>query len=102
MAYVNPPNKGSCLRNKNKKEPKHPDWRGDAMVNGKLMEVAIWEGQTSGGLDRLSLLFSEPRPRDGGQSQGAPPREAGGFRPPQRHEPPRAAPQENLDEDPPF
>jgi single-strand DNA-binding protein len=39
--------------------------------------------------------------RDGGQSQGAPPREAGGFRPPQRQEPSRSAPQED-DPPPPF
>jgi hypothetical protein len=92
MAYTHKPNSGSLLRNKHKADQKHPDWKGDAMVNGKLMDVAIWEGQTSGGLDRLSLSFSEPRPRDGGQSQGAPPRETGGFRPPQRREPPRSAP----------
>ena len=42
--FTHRPNTGSLLRNKHKTEGKHPDWKGNGMVNGKLVDIAIWGG----------------------------------------------------------
>lgn len=32
----------TIFKNKDKKEPKHPDYRGKMMVNGEIKDVALW------------------------------------------------------------
>jgi hypothetical protein len=41
-----------------------PDWRGNCMVNGVVMEIAAWTKTTSKGTEMLSLKFSLPRERE--------------------------------------
>ena len=42
MAYTPKENTGSLFRNDKGDNPARPDYRGDAMVNGELMEIAAW------------------------------------------------------------
>lgn len=84
MAYEHKPGTGSLLRNTYKDKDTQPDWRGDgALPDGTVVEIAIWEGQTSGGLPRLSVTFNEPRQQrgGGGDTQNYAPRPEGRQRP---------------------
>ena len=65
MSYEQRENTGALFRNE-KKQPgdRTPDYRGDAMVNGKRVEIAAWVKEAASGKKFLSLKFSEPRERD--------------------------------------
>ena len=58
---------GSLFPNK-KGSDNHPDMKGDAMVNGVVVEVAAWRKTTASGKEFLSLKIS-------GKRQSAPPRD---------------------------
>lgn len=65
MAYELRDGSGSLFRNEKKQEGERtPDYRGDAMVNGKRVEIAAWVKEAASGKKFLSLKFSEPRERD--------------------------------------
>lgn len=61
MAYEHKEGFGSLFKNKKEKDT-HPDYRGDAMVNGVLVEVAAWikEGN-KGKFFSLSIKTKEER-----------------------------------------
>lgn len=40
---------GTIFRNKFKTESKHPDWRGDFMLDGKVIEVSLWDNSNDRG-----------------------------------------------------
>lgn len=71
MAYERREGQGSLFPNR-KKEPgsKQPDWRGDALVNGVLMEVAAWSKESAKG-SFLSLSIKPKHPLHQAQA-GAP------------------------------
>lgn len=52
-------NSGALFKNKNKKNDNHPDYTGNAIINGKEMQISAWvkEGKN---VKFLSLAFSEP------------------------------------------
>lgn len=62
MAYEHREGQGSLFKNKKEKET-HPDYRGDAMVNGALVEIAAWikEGKNGGKFMSLSIKPKEER-----------------------------------------
>ena len=41
--YTPTEGKGTIFKNDRKEKDAHPDWRGTAMVNGALVEIALWE-----------------------------------------------------------
>ena len=53
-------NSGAIFKNNYKQMPNHPDYKGNCVVNGKEMDVAVWVKQTQKGESFFSLLFSEP------------------------------------------
>lgn len=63
MAYEHREGQGSLFKNSKKEEgSKQPDYRGDAMVNGTLMEVAAWIKEGNGGkFFSLSIKPKEAR-----------------------------------------
>lgn len=72
MAYELRDGSGSLFRNEKKQEGERtPDYRGDAMVNGKRVEIAAWVKEAASGKKFLSLKFSEPRERDQTAKPGA-------------------------------
>ena len=77
MSYEQRENTGALFRNE-KKQPgdRTPDYRGDAMVNGKRVEIAAWVKEAASGKKFLSLKFSEPRERDQTAKPAAPAPEA--------------------------
>jgi hypothetical protein len=50
---------GALFKNDKKTEPKHPDYQGDCMVNGKKMRMSAWLKESAKG-KFMSLAFSEP------------------------------------------
>jgi hypothetical protein len=61
---------GSVFANEYKKEDKHPDLKGKAMIDGVLYDVAIWKKNGNRG-EWFSLAFSIPKPKPN-QQQPAP------------------------------
>ena len=63
MIYEPKPDTGAIFQNR-KQHDRQPDWRGNCMVNGVVMEIAAWTKTTSKGTEMLSLKFSLPRERE--------------------------------------
>lgn len=63
MAYEQRENSGALFKNKKKEKPNQPDYTGNCMVNGKLMQMAAWikDGQKG---KFMSLSFSEPQTKE--------------------------------------
>jgi hypothetical protein len=69
MAYEHKEGSGSLFPNR-KKEPgsKQPDWRGDVLLNGVLMEIAGWSKEgANGSFLSLAVKPKQERPQ---QQQG--------------------------------
>ena len=61
MSFEHKENSGTLFPNSFKVEgDKKPDYKGEANINGKIMEVALWKKQTAKGGIMLSLSFQEP------------------------------------------
>jgi uncharacterized protein (DUF736 family) len=60
MAYEPQNDTGAIFPNR-KQHERQPDWRGNAMVNGKMVDIAAWVKRSQKGTEFLSLKFSEPR-----------------------------------------
>ena len=63
-------NTGALFPNKNKKEDKHPDYTGKALITpdmvGKEIQIAGWINTAkSNGEKYLGLVFSEFKPKEG-------------------------------------
>ena len=58
MAYEQREGSGALFKNF-KKEGKQPDWRGDAMFKGEMIEVSGWTKPTSKGGEFISLSIKE-------------------------------------------
>ena len=54
---------GALFRNRDKKEERHPDYKGDVTIDGKKWALAGWLKDGKNG-KYLSLAVSEPRERD--------------------------------------
>lgn len=81
MAYEPKPDTGAMFPNR-KQNLRQPDWRGNAMINGRMVDIAAWVKTSSRGTEFLSLKFSEPR------EQAEAPRAAPAARPsPRPHTP---------------
>ena len=59
MTYEHRDNSGTLFTNKKKENDKHPDYRGEIKVDGKLWEISAWTKQGRNG-DFLSLAVKEP------------------------------------------
>jgi len=53
-------NAGVAFKNDYKQKENHPDFKGNAMINGKQMDVAVWVKNDKNGKQYFSLSFSEP------------------------------------------
>jgi hypothetical protein len=60
MAYEHKEGAGTLFPNTRSQNPKAPQWRGDALINGKLMEIAGWDRD---GRISLSIKPKEARPQ---------------------------------------
>lgn len=73
MTYQHKPGQGSALRNSRREKDAHPNFRGDVMTpDGVLYEIAVWEGKTQSGSDRLSFRLSVPRPKPDADARTSP------------------------------
>jgi hypothetical protein len=100
MAYELREGQGSMFPNR-KKEPgsKQPDWRGDALVNGVVMEVAGWSKEgAKGSFLSLSIKPKQER-KDDAPTGGGQPRQYADDRITSGPAPRRT---ENMDDDIPF
>jgi len=60
MPYEPKDDTGALFPNR-KQHERQPDWRGNAMINGRMVDIAAWVKTSSKGTEFLSLKFSEPR-----------------------------------------
>lgn len=58
--YQQKDNTGAAFPNKDKKESKHPDFKGTVLVDGKEKQIAIWSKKSKAGNDYFSIAISEP------------------------------------------
>jgi hypothetical protein len=58
MAYEKKPETGALFKNDKKEKETHPDYKGDALIDGKLYWLSAWinESKTSG-TKYMSLSF---------------------------------------------
>ena len=56
---TNKENTGAIFKN-DKKAENHPDWKGKINVNGKEMQIALWQRTSEKGVNYLSAKLSEP------------------------------------------
>lgn len=73
MSDYDDTNRGVFFREKEKKNPKGPDYRGKLNVEGKEYEIAGWIRESKAGNKFMSLSVQEPRqkqekPKDDRQS----------------------------------
>lgn len=61
-SYEERDNSGTAFPNDYKTTEKHPDYRGNIIVNGQKLEVAIWKKKGKKG-EFFSLSFQERRER---------------------------------------
>ncbi len=59
MAYEHKEGSGTLFINRKKTKPTQPDWQGEIMVNGVLMNLAAWTKLTKNGDEWLSVNISE-------------------------------------------
>jgi hypothetical protein len=59
MSYDNT-NTGVLFINKNKKEDKHPFWKGKINIKGEEFDLSAWDRDTKTGEQMLYLKLSEP------------------------------------------
>lgn len=55
----NKENTGAIFKN-DKKAENHPDWKGKINVNGKEMDIALWNRTSKNGVNYVSAKLSEP------------------------------------------
>jgi uncharacterized protein (DUF736 family) len=55
----NKENTGAIFKN-DKKAENQPDWKGKINVNGKDLEIALWQRVSQNGVNYLSAKVSEP------------------------------------------
>lgn len=65
MGYEQRDNSGSLFKNDKKTDPKHPDYKGDALIDGQSVWVSAWIKEGKNG-KFMSLSFN---PKDGGGSK---------------------------------
>ena len=70
--YVPKDMTGSLFRNDKGDNEKRPDYRGDAMVNGELMEMAAWLRESAKGIKYMSITF---KPKEDAPAKPAPKRQ---------------------------
>lgn len=79
MAYEHKEGSGSLFKNLKKEEgSRQPDYRGDAMVNGVLVEVAAWIKEGNKG-KFFSLSIKTKEEREAREEKPAPAKAASKF-----------------------
>ena len=53
-------NSGALFKEENKKSEKHPDYKGNCMIDGKVKYIAAWINESQNGKKYMSLSFSDP------------------------------------------
>lgn len=59
MAYEQKEGQGSLFKNQKKTDEKHPDYKGDCLLNGKKMQIAAWIKEAKNGSKFMSLRIKE-------------------------------------------
>jgi uncharacterized protein (DUF736 family) len=60
MSTFDNTNRGAIFKNTNKKEDKHPDYRGTINVDGIEKEISLWVKTSQKGEQFFSVSISEP------------------------------------------
>jgi uncharacterized protein (DUF736 family) len=63
MSFEQRPNSGSLFKNDRKEKDTHPDYRGDALIDGKSYWVSCWRKESAKGTKYFSVAFKEKEAR---------------------------------------
>jgi uncharacterized protein (DUF736 family) len=63
----------NIFKNKDKKETKHPDFKGKIMIDGEVRDVALWVKESKKGEKYFSGKHSKPFKKQDDQEQKAQP-----------------------------
>ena len=53
-------NSGALFKEEDKKSEKHPDYKGNCLINGQKMYIAAWVNTAESGKKYMSLSFTAP------------------------------------------
>jgi uncharacterized protein (DUF736 family) len=53
-------NSGAIFKNDYKKTEQQPDYKGKAMIDGQMKDMAMWLNESKSGVKYFSVKFSEP------------------------------------------
>lgn len=62
MAYEKKPESGALFKNDRKEKDSHPDYKGDALIDGKLWWVSAWINESKSGTKYMSMSFKLKEP----------------------------------------
>jgi uncharacterized protein (DUF736 family) len=65
MAYETKPNTGSLFKNDRKESDTHPDYKGQALINGVECWLDAWINESNSGTKYMALKF---KPKDAAAS----------------------------------
>jgi uncharacterized protein (DUF736 family) len=71
----------NVFMNRDKKEDKHPDFKGQVLIDGKLKDVALWTRETRNGERFYGCKISDGKPREKKPYQPQQPAEKVDFKP---------------------
>lgn len=64
MPFEHQADSGSLFKNDRKEKESQPDYKGDALVGGKLYRLSAWLNEAKSGTKYLSVKFSEKERTD--------------------------------------
>lgn len=64
MSFEHQADSGSLFKNDRKEKESQPDYRGDALIDGKLYWMSAWLNESPKGTKYMSVKFSEKDKRD--------------------------------------
>lgn len=71
--YQHKPNTGSLWKNDKKTDPKHPDTRGTALIDGKLYRISGWTREVKGSkMSGLVFTLDDQKPQASAPTASAP------------------------------
>jgi hypothetical protein len=73
MSYEQKAESGSLFRNDRKEKPTQPDYKGDALIGGKLYWLSAWLNESPKGTKYMSLKFNEKERKEDAPAASPPP-----------------------------
>lgn len=74
MAYERKEGDGVLFKNDRKTDDRHPDYKGNALINGQEMDIGAWVKESAKTGQKFFSLSIRPKQNHGSQARSAPER----------------------------